>query len=364
MPEIIINLHMHTRYSDGTGTHAEIAQAALNAGLDAVIVTDHNVFVEEVEGYFSEGERRVLLLVGEEIHDQARLPQKSHLLVFGAGEELAGQADDLELLIKTIRKKGGLAFAAHPVDPAAPAVREDDLSWDDWHVQGLTGIEIWNAMSEFKSRLKSKLHAIFYAYNPDRIARGPFPETLRKWDELLEAGQMMVAIGGSDAHAVQARLGPLKRTIFPYEYHFRAINTHLLVEKGLTGDIESDRKMILDAMRGGRAFVANDMPAPARGFNFSAHGFGRIAGMGEEITAEKGVTLQIRLPTPTPLAAECRLVRAGKILQTWQNQSLCSYITSEPGAYRVEVYVTLHSRSCGWIYSNPIYVRPNEKKER
>ena len=50
MPEIVINLHMHTRYSDGSGTHKDIAQAAIQNGLDAVIVTDHNVLVEGVEG--------------------------------------------------------------------------------------------------------------------------------------------------------------------------------------------------------------------------------------------------------------------------------------------------------------------------
>jgi predicted metal-dependent phosphoesterase TrpH len=51
MPEIILNLHMHTRYSDGSGLHADIAHAALNAGLDAVIVTDHNVLISGPAGY-------------------------------------------------------------------------------------------------------------------------------------------------------------------------------------------------------------------------------------------------------------------------------------------------------------------------
>ena len=39
MHEIVVNLHMHTRYSDGTGTHKDIAHAAIKCGLDAVIVT-------------------------------------------------------------------------------------------------------------------------------------------------------------------------------------------------------------------------------------------------------------------------------------------------------------------------------------
>ena len=32
MHEIVVNLHMHTRYSDGSGTHKDIAQAAMQAG--------------------------------------------------------------------------------------------------------------------------------------------------------------------------------------------------------------------------------------------------------------------------------------------------------------------------------------------
>ena len=37
------NLHMHTILSDGTKTHAELARIAGEAGLDFVIITDHNV---------------------------------------------------------------------------------------------------------------------------------------------------------------------------------------------------------------------------------------------------------------------------------------------------------------------------------
>ena len=64
MPEIVVNLHMHTRFSDGAGMHADIAAAAMKAGLDAVIVTDHNVLVNEPAGYYKDGNRRVLLMVG------------------------------------------------------------------------------------------------------------------------------------------------------------------------------------------------------------------------------------------------------------------------------------------------------------
>ena len=252
MHELVANLHMHTTYSDGHASHAGIAKAALRSGLDVVIVTDHNVWVNGPEDIYLEGKRKLLLLVGEEIHDQARQPQKSHLLVIGAGKELAHLASEPQRLLDAVRQAGGLSFLAHIVDPAAPAVGESDLSWDDWQVKGFNGIELWNSMSEFKGLLKNKLLAIYYAFNPQRVAHGPFPQALEKWEELLAGGQRVSALGGSDAHALQARLGPLKKTLFPYEFHFRGINTHLLTPAPLGGDLEGDRRMVLEALRQGQ----------------------------------------------------------------------------------------------------------------
>lgn len=352
MDEIVVNLHMHTPYSDGQYTHSEIARAALKAGLDVVIVTDHNVLVNGLEDYHQDGDRRVLLLVGEEVHDQSRDPQKNHLLVLGANRELAPLAYDPQLLLDGIKKADGIAFIAHPVDPAAPAVGEADISWESWDVQGYTGIELWNAFSEFKTRLKTLLHAVYYAYNPRRIARGPHPDALRKWDELLNQGRRVVAIGGSDAHARPASLGPLRRTLFPYEFHFRAVNTHVFIPVPLSGDVAEDRRLVLDALACGHAFVGYDLPAPTRGFRFTAQGKDCQAWMGDEISCKNGVTLQIRLPR----RAECHLLKDGKALKTWHNRETCTHITSEPGVYRVEVYIHYLGRTRGWIYSNPIYV--------
>jgi hypothetical protein len=352
--EITINLHMHTRYSDGSGSHNDIVEAAMASGIDAVIVTDHNVWVSGPEGYYRNGKGRVLLLVGEEIHDQARQPQKNHLLVIGADKELATYAADPQRLLDSIRQVGGLSFLAHPYDPASAVIREEDLSWVDWQVTGFTGIELWNGLSEFKSRLKSKLHAIYYAYNPKRVATGPNPQTLAKWDELLASGKRVVAIGGSDAHAIKANLGPLRRTVFPYEFHFRAINTHLLLQSPLTGEADIDRKSIYEALSKGRAFIGYDLPASTSGFRFTAQGKDSLAQMGEPLSGQHGVTFQVRLPQPT----DCRLIKNGKLVKTWQKRDTCTHITSEPGAYRVEASIPFEGKSRGWIYSNPIYITP------
>jgi hypothetical protein len=353
MHELIVNLHMHTTYSDGSGTHAEIAQAALQAGVDAVIVTDHNVLVSGLPEYYQNGDHKVLLLIGEEIHDQTRRPQKNHLLVFGHGREIATLAYDPVRLLEAVRSVGGLAFIAHPVDPAAPAFNEPDISWVDWDLQDYAGLELWNAMSEFKLHLKSKARAAFYAFNPRLVARGPFPEALARWDSLLDTGRRVVAIGGSDAHALPVSLGPIKRSLFPYEFHFRAVNTHLFVPEPLIGEAGSDRRAVYEALRLGRAFIGYDLPAPTRGFRFTAQGSQGTAWMGDEIAVGTGVTLQISLPR----RCECRLLKDGKLLKTWRKREICTYITNEPGVYRVEAYHQYLGRRRGWIFSNPIYLR-------
>jgi hypothetical protein len=353
MHEVVVNLHMHTRYSDGSGAHKDIAAAASIADVDAVIVTDHNILVNGFEGYYKEKRKKILMLVGEEVHDQARHPQKNHLLVFGANRELAVFADDPQNLINQVRNAGGLSFLAHPDDPEAKAFNETDISWEDWGVQNYTGIELWNALSELKTVVPTKLHGVFYAYFPAFVAHQPIPATLARWDELLSTGKKVVAIGGSDAHAMHMSLGILHRVIFPYEFHFRSVNTHTLLSAPLSGDAARDRSLIYEALAAGHCFIGYDLPASTRGFRFTAQGRDGAVAMGDEIPAKFGVTLQAKLPS----YAEIRLLKDGGVIQTWKKQTACTHITTEPGVYRVEAYRRYLGRRRGWIYSNPIYVR-------
>src|SRR5512147_2932824 len=192
--EIVGNLHMHTPYSDGAAYHAEIAQAAARAGLDFIVVTDHNVWVKGPEGYHD----GVLMLVGEEVHNARRWPQVDHLLVYGAEAEMSQCAANPQRLIEAVRERGGLAFIAHPFDYAVKFLHEPGIAWVDWEVDGYHGLEIWNYMSEFKTRLPNKLMALWYARNPHLAIRGPFRATLNAWDQLLASGRRVTGIGNAD----------------------------------------------------------------------------------------------------------------------------------------------------------------------
>ncbi len=352
MHEIILNLHMHTRYSDGSGSHRDIARAGIRAGLDALIVTDHNVLVDGLEGYYREKNRRLLMLIGEEIHDQDRDPQKNHLLVFGAQRELATLADDPQRLIDSVCEAGGLSFLAHPHETEAPLFHETAITWEDWSVRNFTGLELWNGLSELKTVIPTRFHAMFHAFFPQFIAHGPEVATLDKWDDLLNEGRRIVAIGGSDAHALHRHLGPIRRIIFPYEFHFRTINTHVILPRSFTGEFKTDRQMVYEALSAGNCFVGYDLPAPTRGFRFTAQGRERNVIMGGEVSASGGVTLQAVLPR----AAELRLIKDGAVLKAWKSQQALTHITTAPGVYRIEAYRNYLGARRGWIFSNPIHV--------
>ena len=346
------NLHAHTPYSDGHASHEAVARAAMEAGLDFVVTTDHNVWVQGVEGYYQAGARRVLLLTGEEVHDASREPQKNHLLVYGAGQELAPFASQPQRLLDAVRRRGGLSFLAHPVDPSAALFSEPDLSWVDWDVRGFNGLEIWNFMSEFKARLTTWPRALWASLFPAWSPRGPSPEVLRRWDEALAAGRRLVAIGGADAHGTPFGWGPIRRVVFPYPFLFRTVNTHVICDEPWSGEAEADARRLYDTLRAGSCFVGYDLSAPTRGFRFRAVDDRGTVPMGGTATARFGVTFQIRTPRP----AEIRMIRDGHLVRRWPEEESAVLTAHEPGAYRVEVLRADRGRKRGWIYSNPIYL--------
>jgi len=355
LSEYVGNLHMHTPYSDGELSHAAIATVAMRAGLDFIIVTDHNVWVQGPEHYYEEAGQRVLMLVGEEVHDQTRIPQKNHLLVYNTDRELAPYARDPQVLLDTAREVGALTFLAHPFDPPMPALKELGLEWANWEVTGYTGLEIWNYMTEFKGLITSYVAAFRYAFYPEQGIRGPAPETLAKWDELTAAGQRVVAIGNSDAHGTEYGLFGVRRVIFPYEFLFKQVNTHVLTETAFTGDYAHDKRLVLDALTKGHCFVAYDALGSPKGFRFSVNHDRGVAIMGDEVFNKSGITLQIAVPA----RARLRLIQNGKVIVEHADQTHITHIAQagEAGVFRVEAHLMFKGQWRGWIYSNPIYVR-------
>jgi len=351
MPEIVGNMHMHTTTSDGTASHDEVAAAAAQAGLDFIIYTDHNTWVDGWEGWYRDpGSRReILRLMGQEINDQSLEPEYNHLLCYFVHQDLQPVAAQPQALIDTVLAAGGLCFVAHPLE--RPGLISDIYPWLDWNISGYTGLELWNTMTEVKWQLRSLARAILGVFFPQGVLSGPLPETLAKWDALLAGGQKVVAIGNADAHALVYSRGPLSRRVYPYQFLFRAVNTHLLLADPPSRDVDQARRQIHAALKQGHCFVGYDLPGSPRGFTFTAVSGSSRAIMGDTLTLQDTATLVIT----SPRRAWLRLLKDGRVVAQARGKRL-EYQTRAPGVYRVEAYRWFWGWRRGWVFTNPIYI--------
>ncbi len=97
-------IHIHSLFSDGTGDLKTIVKAAKKAGLDWVIITDHNT-MEAEEGIFD----GVYVIRGEEISPHS----ENHYLALGINEVIE-PCDNPQVYVDKVRKLGGFGFSAHP----------------------------------------------------------------------------------------------------------------------------------------------------------------------------------------------------------------------------------------------------------
>ena len=346
--EYVVNLHVHTTFSDGTGTIEKVIAAAQAAGLDVLLLTDHDTLEARVKGY--EGYHgSLLVLVGYEISGR-----HNHYLAFGSDHVPEYEWRRPQAFIDWVRDDGGIGFIAHPFEKGSPLSEGGRAyTWEDWSVHGFNGLEIWNHSSSWKARAMTYPRAVLHFFLRTWTLLGPEPETLAKWDDFGKK-QRAVGVGGSDCHAFMARLGPFTFCIFPYEFAFRSINTHVLLPGPLSGNLETDQAAVIRALAEGACFVAHDRLHGARGFDFRLeNNGGRRAGMGEEMEFKPGDAAAWRLPAP----ARARLIRDGRVAHTMKGEHGRVQLDA-PGVYRLEAdWPTRLFGPRPWIFSNPVYVR-------
>ena len=129
-------IHIHSRYSDGDLSLAELRDAYAAAGCAFVCMTDHAEFLDE-DGrrrYVSEcaalSDERFRFIPGLEF----RCPDKLHIL--GLGVVSALSRDDPRAVIAHIERSGGVSIIAHPREQAFAAIEVFDLLPH--------GVETWN----------------------------------------------------------------------------------------------------------------------------------------------------------------------------------------------------------------------------
>jgi hypothetical protein len=343
MQDVACVVHLHSLYSDGTGTVPEIARAARRARADAVLLTDHDTLEAK-----RRGEERwygdVLVLVGEEVSPRRR----NHYLAFDIDEPIDHNGLDAAGICEAVRAAGGFGFAAHPFSQGSPRFkRAAGMPFEALDCDAIHGIELWSFVNDTAEGAGSIREIARFVATPSRVLDHPPQRNMRAWDELCRS-RRVVAIGGLDAHQFGKRIGPFVPVrVMSYRRSFRHLRTHVLCEEPFSRDLGHDRAQIYDALREGRCYIAADVVAPARGFVFEAED----VPMGAEARAGRR-TFQVR----TPLPARLRLLRDGREIASGDGTAL-DHEVDAPGAYRVEAYRRARGRERTWILSNPIYLR-------
>ena len=114
MHEYVGSIHLHSLYSDGGGTVREITAAARRAGLDYVVLTDHDTLRPRDDGWpgWRDG---VLLMIGVEITCRGR----SHVLALGAQNVAGLRWKPLRRVLFDLENQGAAATHQIASTPAA-----------------------------------------------------------------------------------------------------------------------------------------------------------------------------------------------------------------------------------------------------
>jgi len=327
--------HIHSVHSDGRKTIDEISELASQAALDFIIITDHGN--PNKESLAEQGWKAgVLVLVGSELSTN-----RGHLVALGFNPPDQPFSRVAERAVEEITAAGGMSIIAHP---------DSKVRWT-WGPQvEYSGIEILNSYSPPQKNFVSMI-----PYLPLLLVRPHYwllkildapVNNLKRWDE-LNTTHPVHGFFAIDAHL-------LYRPLLTF-FHL-----HLRLRQPLSPSFEEAREQVNSVLKKGRFYCAIEAAAEARGFRFWAETEEGNIPMGSRTQFRS--PLRLRIKAPFPFAKEIHLIHDGKKILS-SNQKNISYEVTEPGIYRVEVYLRERSplgKNVPWIISNSILLRRDQ----
>ncbi|MBX3039894.1 MAG: hypothetical protein KF789_04185 [Bdellovibrionaceae bacterium] len=355
-------LNIHTNQSIGSSSPQLVIEAAKNAGLDFIMLTDLNVFQrnEMMESYHG----NTLVLVGSKYsYLDSRIIHYSPVnksLGSNLGEAQVKIADLLSQ--STGSNPDDLLILAHPYKAG--------FSWSGEIPSGLDGFEILNEKSlSNRSWELAKASTIWslltYPFHPKlafvRLFNEP-TEELELFDRLGQNRPIRVFAGAE----ASARAVPLTNYLikFPsYQRSFEFLTTHVLLTSELTGNAVGDRTKIFQALKKGQSYLCFEPLGDPKGFIAVLQAKGRQHLPGSEVSLSPGLTMKVSLPAKPKAFFEIIVYKNGTRFST-SNEETISVPITEPGHYRVQVRVSPYlplpdaKRWMTWIYTNGFSVIP------
>lgn len=316
-------IHIHTKLSDGTGDINSISKAAKKAGLNWIIITDHNNF-DIKEGFYN----GVCVIKGEEIS-----PCSSNHYIALDIKNLINPSDDTQKFVDEVRAQGGFGFAAHPDEADNRKNKAHPIKWTNKSVIP-DGIEIWNWFSDWADDYdETNIFKIAYSYFfRHKLIQGPHKETLKWWDELNKKSENIVpAIAGVDAHALKISKYIIPIKIFPYKDCFKTLANVITLENEIPKDFESQKKLILSSIKNGNNLMIN------------RHIKNEIP-----LIYVENKTIIVKLSTK----AEIKIIQNGTQIFTENTKNL-KFPIDENAKYRIEIDL----KNQPWIFSNQISIK-------
>ena len=314
-------LHIHAEDADHTkGTRPEVLAAAKETGVSVIMWTDHRGPKPDTWRGMREG---VLFIAGSEDDHFLSYPSEAF---------------------------GNLKFLSRLEE-------RPDMSSD-----GFAGQEIYNRHTDatihkevydyIRDAMKKPgewkdLAAKVKQYPDEVFAAGTdvLPMFLERWDKET-AQHPFTGIAANDAHQNNIFNGV---TFDPYAVALRFVSTHILARELRE---ESIRKSLAE----GHVYVAFDWLCDPTGFYFTADNNLGVFDMGDQAPMQRNTKLTARLP----VAAKIKIVHGDKIVAEAIDNKI-SYTLTEPGAYRLEAWLTIDGEDRPWIFANPIFiVKPPE----
>ncbi|MET7681434.1 CehA/McbA family metallohydrolase [Streptomyces sp. NPDC005423] len=314
--------HLHSWYSDGRRTPAEIAALARAAGLDFINTSDHNTTSSHAHWAPEAGED-LLIMLGEEV-----TTRNGHVVALGTDPgtfvdwRYRARDNRFGRYARRIRRAGGLVVPAHPHATCIGCAWKFGLGEADV-------VEVWNG-----------------PYTPDDEV------ALASWDATLVASvredrAWLPAMGSSDAHRAPDSVG-LPQTVV------------------LADDLT--RAAIQAGLRAGRSYVAESR---SLSLAFTAtDGRGRRAGIGERLGAAPDTPVTLRLDVTGAPRCVVRLVTDQGVLFTGDPLPVTGAGTVEwrtTAAYAAYVRAELrHETAAGPVpgalaaFTNPVFLGVRE----